>query len=372
LDSCSMESISLLSSAKCAHVDSTDSWCMTNSITTTSVSSKNSRSYNSSSPQGAPTKGESSNSKVTPNSGVQQGDVQQTEFKVEPVKFLGSHETVQKRVSSKRTFYCKLIKPTATKMDAQGDIRVVAPGTKLMAKINCPTVIVELTERTFCKARVHYVVLQPLFAENAGQITALLLSNPYHPGGRLTTRSGELFPLLVKTTKSVPTLSPMLLDPSYQNWFKIGCAFRFKFLKVGRAVDGPSLLRQPQLLTRQILGDIQKIPMEAWKIKKLQPFKGLKQMEKPEEKRGITRENRSSIWLENLSDSVPDLRLRGLRASGGHRDFARWFKAIPPDVAIDKDFRCDCGIFKKDMFSNLEMLDRYLGLDSYLRLSDII
>jgi len=111
--------------------------------------------------------------------------------------------------------------------------------------------------------------------------------------------------------------------------------------------------------------------MAALKVKQVQPFEKLKLLENHTEKWVTTQNN--SMWLQkNLSDFVPDLRLRGLRASNGHRDFARWFKAIPPDVVIDKDFRCDTGIFRKDMFSDSEMLDRYLGLESYLGVSDII
>jgi len=75
------------------------------------------------------------------------------------------------------------------------------------------------------------------------------------------------------------------------------------------------------------------------------------------------KEKRISPALEvNLSDIFPDLRLRGLRASAGKRDFASWFAAIPPDVKIDKDFKCDKGILKKDSFCSPHMLDRYLGL----------
>jgi len=74
-------------------------------------------------------------------------------------------------------------------------------------------------------------------------------------------------------------------------------------------------------------------------------------------------EKKVSPALEvNLSDIFPDLRLRGLRASAGKRDFASWFAAIPPEVKIDRDFKCDKGILKKDSFCSPHMLDTYLGL----------
>merc|ERR1719192_1253051 len=65
---------------------------------------------------------------------------------------------------------------------------------------------------------------------------------------------------------------------------------------------------------------------------------------------------------KNLSDLVPELRLRGVKARGGTRDFARWFATIPPNVLVDVDFKCDRGILKKDYFRTAEMLDKYLGL----------
>lgn len=71
-----------------------------------------------------------------------------------------------------------------------------------------------------------------------------------------------------------------------------------------------------------------------------------------------------NIWLRNLSDFAPDLRLRGLRASKGGCDFARWFSIIPPDVMVDKDFTCDEGILRKDFFISSGMLDKYLGFSA--------
>jgi len=63
-----------------------------------------------------------------------------------------------------------------------------------------------------------------------------------------------------------------------------------------------------------------------------------------------------------LSELVPDCRLKNIEASGGDRDFSKWFKRLPPNVIVDKDIRTDRGIFTKDNFPTPQSLDKYLGI----------
>jgi len=65
-----------------------------------------------------------------------------------------------------------------------------------------------------------------------------------------------------------------------------------------------------------------------------------------------------------ISDVMPDCRLRDIEASGGSRNFKKWFGKLPPNCRVDKDVRTDRGIFKKDNFQSSSALDRYLGINS--------
>jgi len=64
----------------------------------------------------------------------------------------------------------------------------------------------------------------------------------------------------------------------------------------------------------------------------------------------------------NVSELLPECRLRNIEAPGGRRDFEKWFQTLPPNVTVDKDLRTDRGIFRKDNFRTEEALDRYLGI----------
>merc|ERR1711920_742703 len=63
-----------------------------------------------------------------------------------------------------------------------------------------------------------------------------------------------------------------------------------------------------------------------------------------------------------LSELIPDCRLKNIEASGGHRDFSKWSKRMPPNVIVDKDMRTDRGVFMRDNFPTPQYLDEYLGI----------
>jgi len=63
-----------------------------------------------------------------------------------------------------------------------------------------------------------------------------------------------------------------------------------------------------------------------------------------------------------ISELLPGCRLRNIEASGGRRDFRKWFKVLPPFVKVDKDIQTDRGILRKDTFLSIEDFDNYLGV----------
>jgi len=241
------------------------------------------------------------------------------------------------------------------------EIEVLAKGTKLMSDIKCPTVLTKIRDGQLMKSSVYYVLVEPKSAKFKGEIAALLFTDEC-PVDNVTTQRGELLPLVVRimrTRSEEMSLKPMLLYNCYRDMFKQGSEFKLTVLKFGRQY----VPVKSQLLKKLIIKDIKMMPEETLKL--LRPleissekvkFKGVKSTPNRKPLRVVTK----------LSELVPELRLHGLKARGGSRDFARWFEAIPPNVLVDVDFMCDKGIFKKDFFRTAEMLDRYLGLPRFV------
>jgi len=77
------------------------------------------------------------------------------------------------------------------------------------------------------------------------------------------------------------------------------------------------------------------------------------------------RKSDSNFWSKECkaSEVWPDCRLRDIKASGGSRDFKKWFDKVPPNCRVDKDVRTDRGMFRKDNFESTKALDRYLGIN---------
>jgi len=91
-------------------------------------------------------------------------------------------------------------------------------------------------------------------------------------------------------------------------------------------------------------------------------------MSSPEEESRKLRSSHNKIRKRssrrNLSELLPECRLRNIEATGGRRNFGKWFRTLPPNVRVDKDLRTDQGVFRKDNFQTAEALDRYLGIYS--------
>jgi len=77
------------------------------------------------------------------------------------------------------------------------------------------------------------------------------------------------------------------------------------------------------------------------------------------------RKDDSDFWSRECkaSEVWPEGRLRDIEASGGSRDFKKWFGKVPPNCRVDKDVWTDRGLFRKDNFESSYALDRYLGIN---------
>jgi len=85
---------------------------------------------------------------------------------------------------------------------------------------------------------------------------------------------------------------------------------------------------------------------------------------KRDDVRGRYRKDSDSWSKECKASEVwPECRLRDIEASGGSRDFGKWFGKVPPNCRVDKDVRTDRGTFRKDNFESSFALDRYLGIN---------
>jgi len=230
-----------------------------------------------------------------------------------------------------------------------------------MSDIKCPTVLIKIRDGQLMKSSVYYVLVEPKSAKFKGEIAALLFSDEC-PADNVTTQRGELLPLVVRimrTRSEEMSLKPMLLYNCYREMFKEGSEFKLTVLKFGRQY----VPVKSQLLKKLIIKDIKMMPEETLKLLRPLEISG----EKVKFKGVKSTPNRKPLRVATkLSELVPELRLHGLKARGGSRDFARWFEAIPPNVLVDVDFMCDKGIFKKDFFRTAEMLDRYLGLPRFV------
>jgi len=117
-------------------------------------------------------------------------------------------------------------------------IDVIAYGTKLMASILFPTVIIKTNRKKLHDSMLYYVVVEPSAGEFSEEIVCLMFSSPYNSGKKIQT--AELLPLCARSSESCPggvSLVPMLLDKRYRSLFEEGCTFRVKGIEQGRLLN---------------------------------------------------------------------------------------------------------------------------------------
>jgi len=245
-------------------------------------------------------------------------------------------------------------------------------GTRVMREVKLPTVLIKMEDRKFCKGMVHYVVLIPV-ENNAVKIPGVVMSHPTHPKGRRTTHYAELLPLLTSPDGTGPC-TPLLNYKKFRPWFENGARFQLRVLAFGRPNTPWREVNPPpsvSALRKQVTEDIAKFPMA--KIRSSEKHdQNSKHATQTKRKSASSRgEEKSHSYVnvkpgKKLSDYLPNLRIRGLSAAGGHRDFASWFASLPPDVKIDTNFQCDTGVLRKDTFRDMNVLDKYLGISEVL------
>jgi len=268
----------------------------------------------------------------------------------------------RKRVSSCKFSNIKTFSKPAVKTQlseggrserSECELKVSKIGNKRMRDIKCPTVFVNVRSKCLMSSSVYYLLLEPTSGRFEGQIAALMFTDTSSG-----TQTAELLPLVVRITRTHSErmiLKPMLLYKCYNELFREGCRFNFKTLKFAKQ----HLPVQSRMLKKLIIHNIEMMPKDTLRIlRPLQLSKGRDHVKSVKSRQ----QAKLSARIRKLSELVPDRRLRGLEARGGKRDFARWFKFLPPNVSVDVDFKCDRGIFKRDFFRSGDMLDRYLGL----------
>jgi len=266
-------------------------------------------------------------------------------------------------------------------------LTVLGGGTRLMNDILFPTVIIKMPWKRLRISMVYYIVLEPVSGLYTGDIPCLLFSNP--KDNKKDAQTAELLPLRISLTKAADvSLSPLLLQEHYRSIFQEGCIFKVNAIKSGRRVirkerkwqyyDLNRWEMMHDLLRRLIWLDINQMPNDM--LKQLNPLRVGQQFTQKtigrrrksfisfllNKKRGEVGVPVQKFENQKLSYLYPDLRLPGLSARGGS-SFAAWFKAVPPDTHVDKEFTCDRNTkFKKDTFKSSREYDEYLNISAII------
>jgi len=248
-------------------------------------------------------------------------------------------------------------------------IEVVSQGSKLMKHMKLPTVFIRLPKGELQKSKVYYVILQAESGRYRREIPAVMYSNP---SSSWRTQTAELLPLFAELHEDNPkcaALTPMLRRGRYKRLFSRGCTFQVKAIASGRYVDcsetGPwnqwnvkhDAIRM--LITEIIYQDLKDMPAEMTeRVIESKPERPV--LRKISSNSSMSSVSSSGSQKRNLSEHYPNLEFTGVTASGGS-SFAKWFQYLPPDIYVDRNFKCDHGTtLGKDRFADSETLLRYL------------
>lgn len=251
------------------------------------------------------------------------------------------------------------------------NIEVIGEGTKLMQSLKLPTVLVRVSNGDLRKSTVYYVLLES-HAEGIPTriIPAIMFSDPI---SIWRTPSAELFPLFVDVdAKGDRSITPLLFRTRFKQLFQKGCSFKVLSIENGRFAESSEnlpwnqwKLNQPamgNMITQILYQDIKQMPTSI--------------LERATHSRlrvnSINCSSTSVVLYENssskespkhfLSAHYPNLRLPGVTASGGS-SFATWFKAVPPYIKVDDNFKCERGTtLRKDRFADADTFYRYLHI----------
>jgi len=254
-------------------------------------------------------------------------------------------------------------------------IEVIAYGTKLMATILFPTVIIKTNRKKLHDSMLYYVVIEPSAGEYVDEIVCLMFSSPYNSGKNIQT--AELLPLRASSERRPGGVSlvPMLLDKRYRSLFEEGCTFRVKGIEQGRLLNQnarkwkdydveKSEIRQ--LLRRLLFLDINEIPIHIFSPLTLSPDdENLSQKLVPVKLKSLKPKLAFDLQIQNLPNiykGTNPRRRTGRRSSS----FSKFLNRSPHTRA------------SKDLVSYLEPRQRSedfensYNLNSYVSLSGMI
>jgi len=259
---------------------------------------------------------------------------------------------------------------------------VIKEGTKLMKSIDFPTVLVDIRSRKLERSTLYYVILELESSKHSGEIAGMMFTSSTSRADNI--QSAELLPI------KNDACGPLLLNKYYSCIFEKGFTFKIKALKYGRRIDRNARKWKDydtekwtilELLRRLLYLDILAMPryyhlglepvlIGGSDLSSSTSFLEYLSSDECEVSTVSTVVSPMSDSPERivqpkvvkLSSLQPNLRLRGITASGGS-SFARWFDVIPPNIQVDEDFTCDRHTkLKKDRFLRTEELDKYLSV----------
>jgi len=251
-------------------------------------------------------------------------------------------------------------------------IEVIGEGTKLMKSLKLPTVLIKVCNRELAKSTVHYVLLEDESGNFPIQkIAGVMLTDPSTAACR--TQFAELLPLRVEADgRGGYSIKPLLYRELYKQLFINGCSLKVLALKGGRCTEDsetlpwnqwkPSFPAMRSIITEILHKDIREMPasiIDRATLSSNQDCSSSWSSQRGGAYRNLSFQERSKL---GLSKYYPNLRFPGVAASGGS-SFAKWFKVIPPDIHIDKNFKCDRGtVLRKDNFLDERTFYKYLNL----------
>lgn len=234
-------------------------------------------------------------------------------------------------------------------------LEVVSPGTRLMRRIEYPTVCIHAPRSKFRHSMVWYLILEPVSERYVGNIACLLFPSPYNTK---YAQIAELLPIQTLRSRKHPgtfKLSPMLLRERYRCLFEEGCSFRVKAVKHGRRSDWKIRLsknydlEKPEiydLLRRLICLDISRMPSHMLKL--VTPLRVAEQKTKIRRRKqrksysSLLHKRRSRVMQNrNLIKLYPELLDFRRLDIGYDSKFTRCHNEGPSQMQLTKDFVFD-------------------------------